>query len=40
MAATWRPFVKHGAQSLSVKPQPESILLRKLGDVSLAVFLV
>jgi hypothetical protein len=35
-----RPFVEDGAHSLLVKPQPESVFLRKFGDFCLSVFLV
>src|SRR6266487_634916 len=34
------PFVEDGAQSLAIEPQTESVFLRKLGVLCLAIFVV
>ena len=34
------PLVEDGAQALAIKPQTESVFLRKLGYLCLALFLV
>ena len=35
-----RPFIEDGAHSFSVESQPESVLLRKLGNLFFSIFLV
>jgi hypothetical protein len=35
-----RPFIEDGAHSFTVESQPESVLLRKLGNLFFSIFLV